>query len=388
MNSSLSKIYEIGIPHNKFQITLPDGTTYPDFISAPDARPLEFLRHFDRVRSKPWEDCSFLDMGCSEGSTTLGLSQMGSSVHGVEGRADGIDRANVLKEILGFDNTHFRVDNVNNETAYREVDGIFNAGVLYHLEDPVTMMERCCRYARSFVYVDTGHKPKDAAELANSKFLRNFGEEFTIDYDGLELDVVNFAEPGDTREKVNGIRRGPRSGIGNSNSVWLSHASLIDLMAKLGFPYHDTLYHSGRIPRLRTCFFREKPRDPQGLDLTRPLPAPLPKEEARQVVMARDIAYLTGASEPINVIGHEPVLSQTVEYLKSHGIEPDFVGAAPGQLGDRINLAQARTLLEDKTGIVVMAARDPMHDIQALVRLDRFKNAITSIGIHFAAQAE
>jgi 2-polyprenyl-3-methyl-5-hydroxy-6-metoxy-1,4-benzoquinol methylase len=153
MSASVADLYKLGVPHNKFSVPMPDGTYYPDYITTLDRRPVEFLRHFDRVRRKDWADCSFLDLGCSEGTTTLGLSQMGSTVYGVEGRADGIDRANVLKDIVSFKNTHYWVDNVVNESAFREVDGIFNAGILYHLEEPVPMMERCVRFARDFVYV-------------------------------------------------------------------------------------------------------------------------------------------------------------------------------------------------------------------------------------------
>lgn len=43
MATPLSAIYDLGIPHNKFALTLPDGTYYPDFITQPDKRPVEFL---------------------------------------------------------------------------------------------------------------------------------------------------------------------------------------------------------------------------------------------------------------------------------------------------------------------------------------------------------
>ena len=293
MSASITDLYKLGVPHNKFALTMPDGTYYPDFITTPDKRPVEFLRHFDRVRDKAWDQCSFLDLGCSEGTTTLGLAQMGSTAYGVEGRADGIDRAHVLKEIVGFTNVEYSVDNVVNDSAFREVDGIFNAGILYHLEDPVRMMEQCARNARSFVYVDTGHAPKDDAERRNSKFQPNFRDEFIIDYQGLKLRAVNFAEPEDTRETQGEVRRGPRSGIGNSNSVWLAHESLIELMAKLGFPYHETVKYAPIIPRLRTCFFREPPRPlDRSFSLLQPLPTAANVDDAIAATVARDLGFL------------------------------------------------------------------------------------------------
>jgi 2-polyprenyl-3-methyl-5-hydroxy-6-metoxy-1,4-benzoquinol methylase len=121
------------VPHNIFPLALPDGTYYPDHLANKDTRPLEFLTQFNRVRDRDWADCTFMDLGCSEGSTTLKLSQMGSTVYGVEGRGDGVERAKGLKDVVGFENTHFKVGNVNDAAIYEEVDGIFNSGILYHL---------------------------------------------------------------------------------------------------------------------------------------------------------------------------------------------------------------------------------------------------------------
>ena len=386
MTAPISSIYALGIPHNKFALTLPDGTYYPDFITQPDKRPVEFLRHFDRVRSKPWEECSFLDLGCSEGTTTLGLSQMGSTVYGVEGRADGIDRANVLKGIVGFQNTHFAVDNVVNESAYREVDGIFNAGILYHLEDPVAMMEQCAKMARSFVYVDTGHAPKDQQERENSKFSANFGREYTLDYKGLKLKVVDFAEPGDPREEANGMRRGPRSGIGNTNSVWVDHGSLIDLMKELGFPYHDTVKYAPIIPRLRTCFFREKPRNLGSLKLNQPLPAPADESAAIRTTVNRDLDYLKATTEPIHVIGCEPVVGRVMLMLERHGIAAASETVVPGNPAEKINTTRLGQISDGKSGIVVLGLTNPQSTIHALVKLGHFSLAITSLGIFQADQ--
>ena len=361
---------------------MPDGTYYPDFITTPDKRPIEFLRNFDRVRAKPWEDCSFLDLGCSEGTTTLGLSQMGSTVYGVEGRADGIDRANVLKDIVDFRKTHFSVDNVNNESAFREVDGIFNAGILYHLEDPVEMIERCCKYAKSFVYVDTGHAPKSEEERRESKFSPYFGREFTIEYQGLKLKAVDFAEPGDTREKVDGMRRGPRSGIGNSNSVWLAHESLIELMEKLGFPYHETIKYVPIIPRLRTCFFRERPAaSATSLKLSQPLPPAESVDTAIRRTDARDLEFLAQTDSEITLVGRDPLMTQVREKLVEKGIKIDNDIIVPGVQGDVIPTGVLNKLLTNKAGIIVVAAPNPGKTIHPLVKMDRFELAITSLAL-------
>lgn len=378
---SVGAIYQLGISHNKFGLPLPDGTHYPEHASnVSGERALEFLTHFDRVRDKDWSECSFLDLGCSEGSTTLELSQMGCTVYGVEGREDGIRRAEVMKAIQGFEKTHFSVGNVDHATSYRKVDGIFNAGILYHLEDPAACLERCVENARLFVYLDTGHKPRSEAEQQNSKFVQNFGKSYKIDYKGLELDVIDFAEPKNKAEKQgDGLRRGPRSGIGNDNSVWLSHDSAIALMAKLGFPYHETIKEYPNIPRLRTVFFRTPPRPAKPIGpFLKPLPTLLPREQAILRTRERDVDYLRTKREPVLLLGREPLLSSIARDLNDVGIA----------ISERIILPEGpvskgvlNELTRGKSGFVVVATPDATKIIRGLVILDRFAYAFSSFAM-------
>jgi SAM-dependent methyltransferase len=378
---SVDVIYSLGISHNKFGLPLPDGTTYPEWATnVSGERALEFLTHFDRVRDKDWEECSFLDLGCSEGSTTFELSQMGSTVYGVEGREDGIHRANVLNSVLHFDRTHFSVGNIDHDTSYRQVDGIFNAGVLYHLEDPVACLRRTAENARLFAYLDTGHAPRSEAEQQNSKFVANFGKRYTVDYEGLELDVVDFAEPKNTSETQDGgLRRGPRSGIGNDNSVWLAHESAIALMGRLGFPYHETIKEYPHIPRLRTVFFRTEPR-PATFNgrYTKPLPKAAPRDEAIRRTRERDIDYLRTKAQSVTLLGREPLLS---------AIESDLTQAGVA-IGERIALpdvpvskAMLNQITKDRSGFVVLAVDDVVKMARNVGILNRFDYMFTSFAL-------
>jgi hypothetical protein len=371
-------IYSLGISHNKFGLPLPDGTTYPEWaVNYSGERALEFITQFDRVRDRDWKDCTFLDLGCSEGSTTFELSQMGSAVYGVEGRDDGIVRANVLKQVLRSESTFFSVGNINDESSYREVDGIFNAGVLYHLEDPVTCLERTAASARLFVYLDTGHAPRSIDEQQRSKFVANFGRPYKIGYRGLELDAIDFAEPKNTSEvQGDGLRRGPRSGIGNDNSVWLSHESTVALMAKLGFPHYKVIRDYPHIPRLRTAFFREEPRAATFAgNYTKPLAVPLPRAEAIRRVRARDIAFLQKTGKPVVLLGSEPLLSAVERELQNAEIV----------IGDKIllpNVPVSKSLLNQvtsgKDGFIVLALPDTVKMARNIGILNRFSYMFTS----------
>ena len=380
--TAIDAIYELGISHNKFSLPLPDGTFYPDYFFSSDKRPLEFLKSFDRIRDGDWADCTFSDLGCSEGSTTFGISQMGSTVYGVEGRADGVERAKVLQQIIGFERTHFSVGNVDHEESYRQGDAIFNAGVLYHLEDPVTCLERCAENARLFIYLDTGHAPGSQQEREGSKFASNFGRVHTVKRHGLELEAVDFAEPSTTAEKKGGVRRGPRAGIGNTNSVWLSHASTVELMKVLGFPYHETVGEQPHIPRLRTCFWRTEPKAPSPLGtLLKPLPAEAPPEAAIAAARTRDLAYLKRTGAPVIVIGHEPLLAAVAEDLRKGGANIDAVIKAPGNLGDKLPLRGLDKMLDGRSGRVAVATRDVARASFNLMKLDRFGYVFTSFAL-------
>lgn len=379
---SVGMIYELGISHNKFGLPMPDGTHYPEYatnVSGERAR--EFLTHFNRVRDRDWDDCSFLDLGCSEGSTTFELSQMGSTVYGVEGRQDGIRRAEVIKSILGFERTYFSVGNVDHASSYREVDGIFNAGILYHLEDPVTCLERCAENARLFIYLDTGHAPRSEAEQQNSKFALNFGETYKIDYNGVELEVVDFAEPKNKAEKQgDGLRRGPRSGIGNDNSVWLSHESTIILMRKLGFPYHETIKEYPHIPRLRTVFFRSPPNPTTQIGpYLKPLPSLLPREKSILRVRDRDVKYLRENDESVVLLGRDPLLSLIEKDLSDAGIIVRERIILPGEIPTPKSVLNQLT--KNNGGLVVVATPDVRKIVGDLVILDRFDYAFTSFSL-------
>ena len=75
---AVDAIYDLGISHNKFGLPLPDGTYYPEYSrNVSGERAVEFLTNFDRVRDRDWSECSFLDLGCSEGVRVSGRLRSG-----------------------------------------------------------------------------------------------------------------------------------------------------------------------------------------------------------------------------------------------------------------------------------------------------------------------
>jgi hypothetical protein len=233
------------------------------------------------------------------------------------------------------------------------------------------------------MYVDTGHAPRSHEEREKSKFTAAFGDPLTLDYKDLKLDAVNFAEPKDPSEKQkDGTRRKPRASIGNTNSVWLSHAGLVSLMRELGFPYHEVVSDRPIIPRLRTAFFREEPRPTMLFgQLSQPLPDEIPQREAVANCRLRDVKYLKGRGRSVLVCGRDPLLTPTIEDLRAQSITVDETILLPGGPDDPIGLGTVRKVLQGKSGLLVLAVPDPHDVIFRIMLLDQFDYIFSSFSM-------
>ncbi|MEO1174723.1 MAG: methyltransferase domain-containing protein, partial [Myxococcota bacterium] len=166
--ADIRKLYSLGPSTNIFSTPLPDGSIYPDHLYEHDPRPADFLRNFDRVRTKPWDECVFLDLGCNEGSSTFLLAESGARVLGIEGRGDAVKRARVIRDALSFDHVDFLCGDVLDRSLWQEVDAVYAAGILYHLSEPFEFLELVNEYCRDYVYICTHFAPSTATELRNA----------------------------------------------------------------------------------------------------------------------------------------------------------------------------------------------------------------------------
>lgn len=369
----IDRLYDLGVANNKIATPLPDGSYYPAHLSAPDDRPLEFIEQFNRVRDKPWKDCTFLDLGCSEGAASFTISQTGARVKGIDGRPDAIFRARALADILGYADTGFEVGNVCDSTAFSDADGIFAASIINHLEDPLSFLQLCCKHARSFVYIDAAHMPRNPGELENSRFRAIFGDRHTLSLDGLEINSIEFAEPKEIREHGISRRRHPRSGIGNTQSLLLSHDDLIAAMAKLGFPHHETLAVVPSTPRMRTAFYRSEPRGHVPVrTFAHPLPLSPEPFSALCIAAKRDLARLLKVGTNIILLGDEPRLSEAAAWLHDHGLTIGQTVALPEGREKPIPLPLLQSALDNAEGHLVLAGYGINDLYEKCMLLDRF----------------
>lgn len=308
--------YFLGPSTNIFSTQLPDGTVFPNHLEAVDARPIEFIEWFDLIRDKPWEGCRFADFGCNEGHSTLRIGQTGAQVLGVEGRADAVTRAEYVRDRNAMSNVRFEAGDVSDPSRFGSFDAIYAAGILYHLEDPCGFVEALTRNAKQMIYLCTHVAPADPSELQQSpRFFGALSDTYVHVHRGHDYVVRNFAEPEDTEEYTSRGRRHPRSGVGNSRSVWLTFDSLVKLLDINGFGRICVKSFEPSDLRIRLIAYRTA-----DITLTRMLPEVPSFEDAIRKAMEQDLSFLGTAPGSIVVVGSEPYLGQVTHHLLGHGV--------------------------------------------------------------------
>ena len=131
------------------------------FVS--DSRPLlaaQYLGTNERL-----EGMEVLELGPLEGAHTYQLEQLGAKVTAVEANCEAYLKCLLVKELLNFKNSHFLLGDFSLflEGSIKNFDLIFASGVLYHMPDPLRLVELIAnRTKKCFVwshYYDPNHYP-------------------------------------------------------------------------------------------------------------------------------------------------------------------------------------------------------------------------------------
>lgn len=324
--------YRLGVPSNLFSAALPEGIYYPDFTTLADYRPGEFLSLFDAARSKPWSECTILDLGCGEGTSSTALGRTGARVIGIDGRPEVLRRAEYVRDRLGYANVELRLGSVLDEKLWERADAVYASGLIHHLADPFALIELLSRHCAELAYFCTHLAPRTEAQRAASHFAALLRGAGSRTFRGRALAGILFHEDADAREARAGRRRHPRGGIGNRESWWLGEEGFVDAMQAAGFTGHARLYGNDHRLRYRYCFTRSANAPSGGPALKEYLwEAPRRHEprKAAERAMAADLAFLRRGGIAPSVKGEAEAVDALSRVLGKAGIrtsaDPEYV---------------------------------------------------------------
>jgi 2-polyprenyl-3-methyl-5-hydroxy-6-metoxy-1,4-benzoquinol methylase len=97
-----------------------------------------------------------LDVGCNAGFFSLDIAGRGAQhVDGIDLRAENIAQARFAAEHYGFANVDFHVSDVDAFSAGAQWDVVLNLGVLYHVTNPIELLQRTYELCRKFAVIDS-----------------------------------------------------------------------------------------------------------------------------------------------------------------------------------------------------------------------------------------
>jgi 2-polyprenyl-3-methyl-5-hydroxy-6-metoxy-1,4-benzoquinol methylase len=116
------------------------------------------------------------DLGCLEGGYATGFARLGMNATGFEIRDTNFENCLYVKSHVGLPNLHFIKDDVNNIDKYGTFDAIWACGILYHVENPRTFMERISNASKKVVLLETHFTYPDRTPAADMYKLSEISE--------------------------------------------------------------------------------------------------------------------------------------------------------------------------------------------------------------------
>ena len=162
-----------------------------------------------------------LELGPLEGAHTYQLEKLGAaSILAIEANADAFLKCLITKEILSLGAAKFVYGDFCEylKTTNKEFDLVFCCGVLYHMSDPIGLIESISRVTdRCFIwthYYDSAHYPGAARKVYSNSHYSGI-KFYVADYDNMDC--------------------GRFWGGNRSASVWLDRDDIISTFRRVGF---------------------------------------------------------------------------------------------------------------------------------------------------------
>jgi len=167
-----------------------------------------------------------VDLGCLEGGYALEFALAGYDVIGIEARPSNVERCNFVAEAYGLRNLRFVCDDARNLTSYGPFDAVFCAGLLYHLDAPVTFLSELAEATKRTLLLETHYATNEDKwdQFQLSRLTTN---------EGRVGRWYKEWEPDTTPEEVETLSW---SSVGNPASFWLEKRHLLQAIVDAGFP--------------------------------------------------------------------------------------------------------------------------------------------------------
>lgn len=196
-------------------------------------------------------DSKAIDLGCLEGGHSVELARMGFDTIGLEARTENIVNCkNLLNYLRGLP-LMFVQDDARNILDYGKFDVVFCAGLLYHLDDPISMINRMYNTTNNggICIINTHYAPEYSLRYQlgwlNNKIIAPIQKRFNIlnyrhNYRLSPL-TTNEGYRGrwykeyNSRANKNSIENAKLSAYNNNRSFWLCKDELVRALKDVGF---------------------------------------------------------------------------------------------------------------------------------------------------------
>lgn len=179
MSQSLQARYEARRPSSQTVVDIFKGTwksKLPEGLQSGGKEPMfEDKRPawFNGVMPGGFDGKSVLELGPFEGYQTVAMERLGAEVTSVEGNSINFLKCLCLKEALGLKARMLMGDIIQQLAVDARYDVVWASGVLYHLQDPIRMIELSCARADA-IYVWTHYYDGDLLRAAERQQRAHF----------------------------------------------------------------------------------------------------------------------------------------------------------------------------------------------------------------------
>lgn len=177
-----------------------------------------------------------IDIGCNEGYFSAECALHGADVLGIEARLINNKKLEFVKSVLGLPSFRFVRDEAQNVTRekYGGFDVALVLGLLYHLEEPFTVLENVAGLCDGFVLIDTLISFEDQPETLCGDWKPELTDLQEFTHRGRTYTGRLHREYDSSATEV-GKDLAATSSLGHEWSMWLTEDSLLRLLRDVGF---------------------------------------------------------------------------------------------------------------------------------------------------------